>query len=78
MLRLKHMFKLNLDLSDLDELSQTLVSDWHDKIDQLARAMPQLDVGAYMAQVYDEFTERPFVALSDVWEDELRDLLDDF
>jgi hypothetical protein len=31
-----------------------------------------------MADVYDEFTERPFVTLSDVWEDELRDLLDDF
>jgi predicted ATP-grasp superfamily ATP-dependent carboligase len=78
MLRIKHMFQLNLDLSDLEELSQALVSDWHDKIDQLSRAMPQLEVGAYMAEVYDEFTERPFVALSDVWEDELRDLLDDF
>jgi hypothetical protein len=78
MLRLEHMFKLKLDLSDLDELSQALVLDWHDKIEQLSRAMPQLDVSAYMADVYDEFTERPFVALSDVWEDELRDLLDDF
>jgi hypothetical protein len=72
------MFRLNLDLSDLSELSQALVSDWHDKMDQLARAMPQLDVSAYMEEVYEEFTERPFVALSDVWEDELRDLLDDF
>ena len=62
----------------LEELSQALISDWHDKIDQLARAMPQLDVSAYMDQVYDEFTERPFVALSDLWEDELRDLLDGF
>jgi hypothetical protein len=78
MVRLKHMFGLDLDLSDLDELSQALISDWHDKIDQLARAMPQLDVGAYMEEVYEEFTERSFVALSDVWEDELRDLLDDF
>jgi predicted ATP-grasp superfamily ATP-dependent carboligase len=78
MVRLKHMFGLKLDLSDLDELSQALISDWHDKIEQLARAMPQLDVGAYMEEVYEQFTERSFVALSDVWEDELRDLLDDF
>jgi hypothetical protein len=78
MLRIKHMFRLGVDLSDLDELSQALVSDWHEKMEQLARAMPQLDVGAYMEEVYEEFTERPFVALSDVWEDELRDLLDDF
>jgi hypothetical protein len=78
MVRLKHMFGLGLDLSDLDELSQALIDDWHDKIDQLARAMPQWEVSAYMEQVYDEFTERPFVPLSDVWEDELRDLLDDF
>jgi hypothetical protein len=55
-----------------------LVSDWHDKLDQLSEAMPQLDVRAYMEEVNTEFTERPFVALSDVWEDELRDLLDDF
>ena len=78
MVRLKHMFQLQLDLSDLDELSQALIADWHDKIEQISRAMPQLDVGAYMEEVYNEFTERSFVALSDVWEDELRDLLDDF
>jgi hypothetical protein len=78
MVRLRHMFGLNLDLSDLDELSQALVLDWKDKMAQVSRAMPELDLDAYMQEVYNEFTERPFVPLSDVWEDELRGLLDDF
>jgi predicted ATP-grasp superfamily ATP-dependent carboligase len=78
MVRLDHMFGLTLDLSDLEAKSQELISDWHDKIEQVARAMPQLEVGAYMEEVYQDFNEMSFVPLSDVWEDELRDLLDDF
>jgi proteasome assembly chaperone (PAC2) family protein len=78
MVRLDHMSGLTLDLSDLEDKSQELISDWHDKIEQVARAMPQLEVGAYMEEVYRDFKERSFVPLSDVWEDELRDLLDDF
>ncbi len=78
MVRLDHMFGLTLDLSDLEAKSQELISDWHDKIEQVGRAMPQLEVGAYMEEVYRDFNEMSFVPLSDVWEDELRDLLDDF
>jgi hypothetical protein len=78
MVRLDHMFELGFDLSDLEVRSRELVSEWHDKIDHLTRTMPQLEVGAYMEQVYAEFTERYFVPLSDVWQQELRDLLDDF
>jgi len=78
MVRLDHMFRLDFDLSDLEARSRDLVSEWHDKIDHITRTMPQLEVEAYMEQVYRDFTERPFVPLSEVWEQELRGLLDDF
>jgi predicted ATP-grasp superfamily ATP-dependent carboligase len=78
MVRLDYMFQLGFDLSDLEAQSKELVSEWHDKIEHLTRSSPQLEVGAYMEQVYQDFTERSFVPLSDVWQDELRDLLDDF
>jgi predicted ATP-grasp superfamily ATP-dependent carboligase len=78
MIRLNHMFELEFDLSDLETHSAELISEWHDKIEHITRTMPQLEVGAYMEQVYQDFTERSFVPLSDVWEQELRDLLDDF
>jgi proteasome assembly chaperone (PAC2) family protein len=76
--RLKFMFKLPLDLSDLEVKSSELVSEWDAKIEQVDRAMPQLNVRAYLDEINDEFVERPFAPLSDVWEEELRDLLDDF
>jgi proteasome assembly chaperone (PAC2) family protein len=78
MVRLNHMFQLNYDLSDLETRSQELIAEWDAKIDQVAEAMPQLNVKAYMDQVDSEFTEMSFVPLSDLWEEELRDLLDDF
>jgi predicted ATP-grasp superfamily ATP-dependent carboligase len=78
MVRLDHMFQLDFDLSDLEVHSKELVSEWHDKIQQLIETMPQLEVEAYMEEVNQDFTERSFVPLSDVWQQELRDLLDDF
>jgi proteasome assembly chaperone (PAC2) family protein len=78
MVRFNHMFHLNFDLTDLEKQSEQLVSEWDHKIDQVAQAMPELNVRAYLEEVDREFTERPFEPLSDVWEEELRNLLDDF
>ena len=77
MARLEHMFDLDLDLSDLEELSEELVKAWDDKIEQLAQKMPQFKVRDYLKQVEDEFSEMHFEPLSDVWEEALGDLLDD-
>ena len=77
MVRLDHMFQLDFELSDLKARSADLISEWHDKIEHISRTMPQLEVGAYMEQVYQDFTERSFVPLSDVWEQGLRGLFDD-
>ncbi len=58
--------------------SEELVAEWDTKIDQVAESMPQLGVKKYMDKVRAEFNEVPFVPLSDIWKDELRNLLDDF
>jgi predicted ATP-grasp superfamily ATP-dependent carboligase len=78
MLRLKYMFKLDFDLTDLQEQSVALIAEWDDKIEQVAKAMPQLEIQAYMDEINEGFTERSFVPLDDVWAEELKDLFDDF
>jgi proteasome assembly chaperone (PAC2) family protein len=78
MVRIDHMFQLGLNLDDLEARSEELISEWHDKIEHITRTMPQLEVGAYMEEVYRNFTERSYVPLSDMWQQELRGLLDDF
>jgi proteasome assembly chaperone (PAC2) family protein len=76
MRRLNFMFDLDLDLSDLDTRSEALISDWAARINRLDRRMPLLGVKEYMEKVNRDFTERPFMPLSDVWEEELGSLLE--
>jgi hypothetical protein len=78
MVRLNYMFKLGFDLTDLQQRSEALVSEWDAKIGQVAASMPQLEVEEYMEKIRSEFSETPFEPLSDVWKDGLRGLLDDF
>ena len=77
MVRLNHMFGLGMDLSDLERQSDELISGWDSRIAELAKSMPQLEVESYMEKVRADFTERSFVPLSDLWEEELGDLLKD-
>jgi proteasome assembly chaperone (PAC2) family protein len=77
MRRFNHMFDLRVDLSDLERQSRELSSAMDDKVAELERDMPQLDVREYMAKVNAEFTELPFMPLDDMWERELRDLFED-
>ena len=75
--RLNHMFGLGLDLSDLEERSAHLTATLRAKIEALKETMPQLKVEEYMEEITSEFQERPFLPLDNVWEDVLRDLLED-
>jgi len=77
LLRINHMFQLGLDLTDLEQEARDLIEAWESKIGQLSQAMPQLKVQEYMAQVRQEFRERSFIPLDDVWLDGLRDLFDE-
>ncbi len=77
MRRFNHMFGLGIDLSDLDRQSEDLVASIDRKIEELERTMPQIDVRGYLDKLAENFTERPFMPLDDVWAQELGDLFDD-
>ena len=75
MKRLKRMFDLDMDLSDLERQSEKLVTTWDSKIDHLAQTMPHLQVKDYMEKVNADFATKDSTdRLSDVWEDALQDI----
>lgn len=76
MVRLNHMFRLDVDLSDLQKRGDELTAAWDEKIEQLEQ-VSQLEVRQYLEQINADFTERSFEPLSHVWEDALGQLLDD-
>jgi proteasome assembly chaperone (PAC2) family protein len=76
MVRLNHMLRINVDLSDLEEQADALTAVWDAKIQKLLEAS-QLNVQEYLDQINEEFTERRFEPLSHVWEDALGQLFDD-
>jgi proteasome assembly chaperone (PAC2) family protein len=77
MRRFNHMFGLAIDLSDLDRQSDDLTISIDTKIEELEKTLPQINVRGYLEKLTDNFTERPFMPLDDVWERELGDLFDD-
>jgi len=77
MVRLNHMFSLDMDLSELGRRGEELTSAWDSQMEHLARTMPRLEVESYMEEVRSDFTERPFVPLGDVWEEGLEGLFED-
>jgi len=77
MRRLNHMFDLEISLSDLESKSETLLASMDAKLDELERTMPQANVRQHLKKLTEEFEERPFMPLSDVWQRELDDLFKD-
>ncbi len=75
--RLNYMFKLGLDLSELEEQSHDLIISMNAKIEEMERTDPNLNIKAYLQKITDIFVERPFMPLDDVWERELGDLFGD-
>jgi proteasome assembly chaperone (PAC2) family protein len=78
MRRVNYYLKLDLDLSDLEEKSEKLVKLMDDKIDEIDRTAPQFGVREYLNRVAEDFSETTFEPLDDIWEDQLRKLLDKF
>jgi proteasome assembly chaperone (PAC2) family protein len=75
MRRVNHMTKANLDLSDLFQKSQEEIRDIAGKIEELDKMAPQLGLREYFHKLSDEFTETPFIPLDDVWEENVRRIL---
>jgi proteasome assembly chaperone (PAC2) family protein len=77
MRRVNHMMGLQIDLSELEQLSEELMESMDAKIAELDRQMPQFQVKEYMERLERDFAEKPFLPLDDMWEQALGDLLDD-
>lgn len=74
--RLNYMLKTNFATGDLERKSKQVIRAVEAKIDELERNSPELGVRDYLAKLSLAFTETTFDPLDEVWEDELRRLLD--
>lgn len=77
MRRLNRLFDLNLSLADLERKSEQLQQAMDQQIEELAEKAPQLNIRGIMEQISNQFTERPFDPLDDVWAEGLADLFND-
>jgi proteasome assembly chaperone (PAC2) family protein len=77
MRRLNHMFRLGLDLSNLERESRELIQSIGTKIGELEKEMPQVHIREFLDKLAENFTEPSFMPLDDVWEKGLGDLFRD-
>lgn len=77
MKRVNHMIKTDFDLTDLEERTQHLLDLMDSKVDELEKSDPESGIRDLMNQIEQDFTEVVFNPLADVWELELRRLLDE-
>lgn len=75
--RVNHWLQLRLDLSDLERASRQLIQSFDAKIDELERALPQVNIRAHLNKLTENFVEPSFTPLDDVWKKGLGDLFKD-
>ncbi|MGW8250261.1 MAG: PAC2 family protein [Anaerolineales bacterium] len=78
MRRVNYMLKLGFDLTDLEERSQHLIEVVDKKIAEMDEAAPQAGLRDYLQRLSDEFDEVSFNPLDEIWEEEIRRLMDRF
>ncbi len=78
MQRVNFMLKLDLDLSELEELSQQQVEHLDKEVEELESSSPQLGIREYFERLAKEFTETPFIPPDDFWDEKLNNLFKDF
>jgi hypothetical protein len=71
------MFEIEIDLEELELESEQLTASMDQQIADLDEQAPRLKVHDYLERIADEFTERPFLPMDDLWTRELRDLFDE-
>jgi proteasome assembly chaperone (PAC2) family protein len=76
MRRITHMLKLEVDLSELEMKSENLIQLMDDKIEEIDKAAPEINIQDYMQKLRDNFEEKLFHPLGDFWEEELGRLFD--
>jgi proteasome assembly chaperone (PAC2) family protein len=75
--RFDYMFKMGLDLTVLEQQSEESIESITDKITELEKKMPQLQVKDHIKKLTKDFAESSFMPLDDVWETGLRDIFKD-
>jgi hypothetical protein len=78
MRRVNFMLKLDINLSELEEKSEQLIQMLDARVNELESSAPQLEVKEYLKSLSEEFTEISFNPLDEVWEDEIRRLLNKY
>lgn len=74
--RINHMFKLGLDLSDLEEHAQELTESVRKQVDELEAKSPETGIRSYVDKLAESFPDTSFMPLDDAWERGLGDLLE--
>lgn len=77
MRRVDAMFGLWFDLSDLERKGAEVRSAMKAQIDELDQKNPKLKIRQQINDLAEAFSETPFLALDDMWAEELGDILDD-
>jgi hypothetical protein len=76
MRRINHMLNLDLDLTELELKSEHLIKLMDDKIDEIEKKSPDLNVREYLERIENEFEETFFQPRDDFWEEQLGRLFD--
>lgn len=78
MKRINYLLGMNVDISHLEAKSQELTALVEKRIDEIHQEAPQLGIKDYFARLSEDFQELEFNPLDDVWEEELKRLLNKF
>ena len=76
--RVNHLFRMEIDLTPLDDLSDVLVDEVNARIVELDSKHPELRLNDFFDRLRANFEEKSFTPLDDIWEDSLRHLGDEF
>jgi len=72
MVRVNHMFKIGLELTDLAQKANEDVKAMREGLERLSKDLPIKD---FLKEVTKDFVEMPFTQLGSVWEDAINDIL---
>jgi len=74
--RINFMLKVNFDVSELTQSAARLARSIRSQLEEIERESPEVGVAEYMRKLSEDFTEMPFIPLDDVWEENLKHILD--
>lgn len=77
MRRVNYMFNMEIDLAELEQESKRLSTSMEAELEELETHISEVDIRDYLEKLFEDFQERRFIPLGDMWERGLRDLFKD-